>query len=214
MQKQRPANFIFLCLFKTRSKSKRATILWAAACQNQRNDLCTQQRLRLAWASAQLDQSSLCASWVAKDPRFPHANSKDWSDWVDALADLCLRWPHRSFYCFVMLRLLLSWHCQFKDADIRQFKENGMTLINIRKSRLISPDSQVTSLYWHTRKAFVVLNKVGEGVWRCLSSMMSRCLFDILPSLLTSFSAKCFGVNVIERRWTKQFLTANWDILV
>ena len=29
-------------------------------------------------------ESSLCAHWVAKDPRFLHADSEDSSDWVDA----------------------------------------------------------------------------------------------------------------------------------
>ena len=36
--------------------------------------------------SAQSDQSSLCAQWVAKEPRFLHADSED-SDltgWMDA----------------------------------------------------------------------------------------------------------------------------------
>ena len=28
-------------------------------------------------------ESSLCAQWVAKDPRFVHADSEDWSDWAD-----------------------------------------------------------------------------------------------------------------------------------
>ena len=37
--------------------------------------LCTQRRLRSAWASAQSDQSSLCAQWVAKDPSFLCADS-------------------------------------------------------------------------------------------------------------------------------------------
>ena len=39
--------------------------------------LCTQRRLRSAWASAQSDQSSLCTQWVAKDPSFLHADSED-----------------------------------------------------------------------------------------------------------------------------------------
>ena len=38
--------------------------------------LCAQRRLRSAWASAQSDQSSLCAQWVAKDPSFLHADSE------------------------------------------------------------------------------------------------------------------------------------------
>ena len=39
--------------------------------------LCAQRRLRSAWASAQSDQSSLCAQWVAMGPRFLHADSED-----------------------------------------------------------------------------------------------------------------------------------------
>ena len=39
--------------------------------------VCAQRRLRSAWASAQFDQSSLCAQWVAEGPRFLHADSED-----------------------------------------------------------------------------------------------------------------------------------------
>ena len=35
----------------------KVVIIRAAALQNQQNDLCTQRRLRLAWASAQSDKS-------------------------------------------------------------------------------------------------------------------------------------------------------------
>ena len=45
--------------------------------QNRQNDVCAQQRLRSARASAQSDQSSLCAQWVAKDLRFHHADGED-----------------------------------------------------------------------------------------------------------------------------------------
>ena len=48
------------------------------------------------------DQSSLCAQWVAKDPRFLYADSEDWAD---AQADLSLRWVHTHFAGFVMSRL-------------------------------------------------------------------------------------------------------------
>ena len=34
--------------------------------------------IRLLWS-----ESSLCAQLVAKDPRFLHADSEDWSDWAD-----------------------------------------------------------------------------------------------------------------------------------
>ena len=45
-------------------------------------------------------ESSLCTQWVAKDPRFLHADSEDWSDWADAQANLSPRWVHRPFCCF------------------------------------------------------------------------------------------------------------------
>ena len=45
-------------------------------------------------------ESSLCAQWVAKVPRFLHPDSEDWSDWADAQADLSLRWAH-----------LFRWFC-------------------------------------------------------------------------------------------------------
>ena len=59
------------------SKYKIKNTNWAAAWQNQQNDLCAQRKLRSAWASAQSDQSSLCTPWVAKDPMVLHADSKD-----------------------------------------------------------------------------------------------------------------------------------------
>ena len=45
--------------------------------QNQQNHLCTQWRLRSAWASTQTHQSSLCSLWVAKDPNLLQADNKD-----------------------------------------------------------------------------------------------------------------------------------------
>ena len=50
--------------------------------------------------SAQSDQSSQCAQWVAEDPMFLHADSEDWSDRVDSQADLSLRWAQKSFCWF------------------------------------------------------------------------------------------------------------------
>ena len=66
--------------------------------QNQQNDLCTQRRLRSAWAFAQSDQSFRC----------PHDESRQqrlWLDWADAQADLSLCWAHSYFVGFVMRQL-------------------------------------------------------------------------------------------------------------
>ena len=40
------------------------------------------------------------SQWVAEDPMFLHADSEDWSDWVDVQADLSLCWAQRSFCWF------------------------------------------------------------------------------------------------------------------
>ena len=42
-----------------------------------------------------------CAlTWVPKEPSLYHADSEDCSDWVDAQADLSLRWMHMPFCWF------------------------------------------------------------------------------------------------------------------
>ena len=59
--------------------------------------------IRQVWS-----ESSLCAHWVAKDPRFLHVDSEDWSDKADAQADLSLRWAHNNIVGFVMSRLIFT----------------------------------------------------------------------------------------------------------
>ena len=51
-------------------------IKWATSWQNQQND-CVPNEDRSAWASAQSDQSSLCAQWVATRTSLLHADSED-----------------------------------------------------------------------------------------------------------------------------------------
>ena len=99
-------NFIDYCTTYT------TFLKWATAWQNQLNDLCAQQRLRSAWASAPTDQSSLCIQWVAKDPWFLHADSKDFDQtgWISRLI-----WVFAGRTChfvgFVMLQLMYLKHC-------------------------------------------------------------------------------------------------------
>ena len=56
--------------------------------------------LRPVWS-----ESLLCTQWVAKDLRFLHADSEEWSDWADAQNDFSLRWTQSHFVGFVMRRL-------------------------------------------------------------------------------------------------------------
>ena len=85
--------------------------IWATSWQNQQNDCAPSKD------SDQPGQSSLCTHWVAKDPSFLHADSEDWSDWVDAQADLSLRWAHMPFcwFCHEVAQFMiksLSWYGQ------------------------------------------------------------------------------------------------------
>ena len=70
--------------------------------------VCTQRRLRSAWAFAQYDQSLRCPlkkPWVFSYPL--SAQWRLWSDWADAQADLSLRRAHTHYFGFVMSRLRL-----------------------------------------------------------------------------------------------------------
>ena len=60
-------------------------------------------------------ESSLCAEWLAKDPKFLRAYSKDWSEWAHAQVDLSFRWAHRSFcwFCHAVAQIKLSSQINF-----------------------------------------------------------------------------------------------------
>ena len=75
-------------------------------------------------------ESSLCAQWVAKNPRFLHADSEDWSDWADAQADLSLRWAHTHFVGFVMWRLI--WVPESQAAANPRYKQEEKQASKIR----------------------------------------------------------------------------------
>ena len=79
--------------------------IWTAAWQNH---LCAQRRLGSVWASAQSDQSSLCAQWIEKDL---NADSGDLGQTGRIpQADLSLRWAHRSFcwFCHAATHMVLA----------------------------------------------------------------------------------------------------------
>ena len=74
---------------------------WAASWQNPTEwSVCsakteTSLGIRPVWSA-----SLQCTQWVTEDPVFLHADSKDWSDWADAQADLNLHWAHMPFCWF------------------------------------------------------------------------------------------------------------------
>ena len=86
LQKLRTSRIRWYCSFD----------IWAAAQQNQQYGLCTQLRLRSAWASAQSDQSLRCQHGESLDPNsYPlSAQRRLRSDWANAKADLSICWVH------------------------------------------------------------------------------------------------------------------------
>ena len=73
--------------------------VWATARQNQQHDLCTQRRLRSAWASTQSDQSLPCAPRIAKDPRLLHVDSEG-SDQTGQMPRLICIFAGRMSFCW------------------------------------------------------------------------------------------------------------------
>ena len=62
-------------------------VIWAASWQNKRNVMCTQRRLRSAWASAQSDQSSL-STWRnlgSLATHWAHSEDSDQTGWMPML---------------------------------------------------------------------------------------------------------------------------------
>ena len=98
--------------------------------------MCAQWRLRSAWASAQSDQSLLSAwrklgslAWVLSYPM--SAQRRFWSDWVDAQADLSLRWTDSHFVGFVMLRLISCW----QDFNLNFTKTHNSACTNLPEKK-------------------------------------------------------------------------------
>ena len=80
-----PNNICWLVIQMTYFKQMPVRLWWGMSMEaddlscdmtNQQNK-CAPSDDRSAWASTQSDQSSLCTQWVAKDPSFLHADSKD-----------------------------------------------------------------------------------------------------------------------------------------
>ena len=99
--------------------------------------VCAQQRLRSAWASAQFDQSSLCAQWVAKDPRFLHEDSED-SDQTGRMPRLIWVFAGRT-----LILLVLSCHGSYLISfhhleDIRCNKWRNRTNVMCAKPSILS----------------------------------------------------------------------------
>ena len=129
-----------------------ANLIWAGVQQNLQSHLSrlmtkpTEWHMRLAKTQISLgicpgwSESSLCAQWSAKGPSFLHADSEDWSDWVDVQADPSLRWAHMPFCWFrqeaahliwagVQQSLQKSHNVSSEDSDQLAYSHNLISLL-------------------------------------------------------------------------------------
>ena len=141
---------LHLC-FQMSLTGQQSLKFWAAAQQNQQNDLCTQQRLRSAWAFTQSDQSSLSEWRSIGSLATQKAHSKDWSDWVGWMLRLiCLCCAHRSFCWFshavaqicgqklvVSAKYIFNTFkaCTCRSAYSRDFNLSGFSKWKLRKKK-------------------------------------------------------------------------------
>ena len=84
--------------------------------------LCSAKTLISLCICADWSEPLLCALWVAKDPRFLHADSEDWSDWAATQANLSLRWAYRSFcwFCHAVTQMMVN-HAQTQGISAKLF---------------------------------------------------------------------------------------------
>ena len=95
--------------------------IWATTWQNQQNGCASSAQISLGiylvWS-----ESSLCAQWVAKDPRFLHADSE-----VSDQTGQADHWAHNHFVGFVMSRLNLVIVILVFSAHVREINEHTNT---------------------------------------------------------------------------------------
>ena len=105
-------------------------------------------------------KSSLCAQWVAKDPRFLHADSEDWSDGAAAQADLSLCWAQWSFcwFCHEAAHFwLVDWFRFIAPGNIMKVMSRCCLK---HLSRLMTKPTK-----WHVRPAKTQISLGIRPVW-------------------------------------------------
>ena len=116
-------------------------------------------------------ESSLCAQWVAEDPRFLHVDSADWSD-------LSLRWAH-------VILLVLSWGGSyvFNFWMSKSYCNCFSELIPIRRCLFDQLIYRILCSFHPRRHIFCCC--VG---WPAEESYMHQFLYEIARSNLLNFT--------------------------
>ena len=165
--------------------------IWAVAWQNQQNNLCTQQRLRSAWASALPDQS--LRWWIVGSSATHWVHCEDWSDWADAQADLSLRWVHRSFcwfcheaahmyimlyFCNIFILLCCPTSRQTSFFFLFCFFFFFYCIIHKNKSHINLYFICYVSFWGHNLQQGLYMNPVIAELWKCGNHSKRKINFD------------------------------------
>ena len=140
------------------------TVIWVAARQNQHNDMCAQQRLRSACASAQSDQSLRWAHEETLGLGYPMS-----AKWRDAHADLSLCLA-QSFCWFYHDCDLMSYVDPLLSCDIINLPENWEAHYNRPK---------MSKLGWskHSREYLWVVICSGANKWTEIRTQIKLRLY-------------------------------------
>ena len=137
------------------------------------------------WAKTQISlgihsvwsESSLCAQWVAKDPRFLHA---DWSE-SSLGAQSFLRTLYGAFRQFILLQLLR----QLKEVKPLWYYHIAQ---NIMSPQVKAVDSRLHLSLIMRKVVLPYANKKGADQ-PLISAFLFRCLDNIIPLLYPKFQA-------------------------
>ena len=111
---------------------------------------------------------SLCAQWVAKNPSFLHADSKDWSDWADAQADPSLCWAHMPF-CWFCPEAAQMW---FLERPKLVMCNNYMHPMSRNKYIVLCSEKETFHIYWCSEKITFKLTR--RENWLTVSIVQSK----------------------------------------
>ena len=171
---------------------------WARA-RKEKKGLCASEdsdqpaHLRSHWS-----ESSRCAQWVAKDPRFLHADSED-SDQTDRMPRLIsLRWAHRWFF-FMQRLIIITFSNKFSGLNSLSAKTCRISLAAVEFARATCSSVVSEILYVFISLNLSCLKDFGRPpfcVWyflRKLSSLM-------VNGLITSGVFSTTGTGTDETR--------------
>ena len=172
-------SFIFNLLFVQRVlcflvQAIHCSCVWATTWLNQQNECTPSEDSDQPGHPPSLIRVFAVRSMDSWGPKISSCGQRRlWSDWVDAQADLCLRWGHTHFVGFVMSRLIERVYCTaefWKESSIfRRFKKDKKKALFRQKSNTIIQSAYeimaLIALLKHNHQTCMRSSPLGLHVW-------------------------------------------------